>query len=84
LRLQAWLSDPAAMNLALLLLVPASAAMDLSPPTAPAAVAAVTTYDAIVAIEETPPAKDLTKPAVFIEDSAAKAIVSASGTRWIA
>jgi len=79
------LSDPAGMNLALLLLVPASAATDLTPP-APAAapVAAVTTYDAIVATEETPATKELTRPAVFIEDAAAKAIAGASGTRWIA
>ena len=73
------------MNLALLLLVPTSAAADLMPPARVAApVAAVTTYDAIVATEETPATKDLTKPAVFIEDAAAKAIVGASGTRWIA
>ena len=73
------------MNLALLLLVPTSAAVDLTPPARAAApVAAVTTYDAIVATEETPATKDLTKSAVFIEDGAAKAIVGASGTRWIA
>jgi hypothetical protein len=74
------------MNLALLLLVPASAATDVTPPTRgePAPVAAVTTYNAMVAVEETPTTNDLAKPAVFIEDSAAKAIVSASGTRWIA
>ena len=79
------LSDPADMNLALLLLVPTSAAADLRPP-APAAapVAAVTTYDAIVATEETLATRELTKPAVFIEDAAAKAIIGASGTCWIA
>ncbi len=74
------------MNLALLLLVPASAASDLTPPAsrAPEPVAAVTRYDAIVAIEDTPATQDLTMPAVFIEDGAAPAIASASGTRWIA
>ena len=73
------------MNLALLLLLPASAATDVTPPARKhAAVAVVTTYDAMVATEETPATGELTNPAVFIEDSVGKAIVSTSGTRWIA
>ncbi|HUP67638.1 MAG TPA: hypothetical protein VM145_05460 [Sphingomicrobium sp.] len=73
------------MNLALLLLMPVSASANIEPRPAPAApVAAVTAYDAMVATEETPAAVDIAKPAVFIEDSAAKAIVGASGTRWTA
>ena len=51
------------MNLALLLLVPTSAAVDLMPPARVAApVAAVTTYDAIVATEETPARRPPLRP----------------------
>jgi hypothetical protein len=75
----------AGMNFALFLLLPASAATDLTPPARAAAPAAtVTTYDAILATEDTPAANDLAKPAVFIEDKAGKSVISASGTRWIA
>ena len=48
------------MNLALLLLVPTSAA--LTPVSAPTVTA--TTWDAFVATEETPPAPELVVPAV--------------------
>ena len=69
------------MNVALFLLLPASAATDLTPPR-PAA--PVTTYNAVVATDSTPVANDLAKPAVFIEDGRTKAVISESGTRWIA
>jgi hypothetical protein len=44
----------------------------------------VDTYDAIVPTEETPPVKDLTKPAVLIEDRDNSLIVSAPNSRSIA
>jgi hypothetical protein len=72
----------ASMNLALLLLVPASAAMDLTPP--PATARAVTTYDAIVATEETPAVQDLVKPAVFIGDGAKSPIIGSDSPGPIA
>ena len=71
------------MNFALFLLLPASAATDLTPPPA-SADAGVKAYQAGVATDTTPVANDLAKPAVFIEDGTAKAVISESGTRWIA
>jgi hypothetical protein len=46
-------------------------------PTHPAAAGkpVVTTYNAIVAIEETPTAKDLARPAVFVGDGAKQAVI---------
>ena len=75
------IGDAAVMNVGLFLLLPVSAATDLTPPK-PAA--QVTTYNAVVATDSTPVANDLAKPAVFIEDGTAKAVISESGTRWIA
>jgi hypothetical protein len=40
---------------------------------------AAATYDAIVATDETAPAEDLAKPAVFIKESGKAAIVGQSG-----
>ena len=71
-----------AMTFALFLLLPASAATDLTPPPAPAG--AVTTYDAIVATEETPGLKDLAKPAVFIGDGAKNPIIGSASSGPIA
>ena len=73
--------DVAHMNLALFLLLPASAATDLTPPQA--STAGLKTYEAVVVTEKTPVASDLTKPAVFIDDGSAKPVVGQSGTRWI-
>jgi hypothetical protein len=70
------------MNLALLLSLPASAAMDLTPPPAPAS--AVTTYNAIVAVEETPAVKDLARPAVFVGDGAKSPIIGSASPGPIA
>jgi hypothetical protein len=72
----------ASMNLALLLLLPASAATDLTPP--PSAARAVTTYDAIVATEQTPAVKDLVKPAVFVGDGAKSPVVGTASPGPIA
>jgi hypothetical protein len=69
------------MNLALLLLLPASAATDLTPP--PSAARAVTTYDAI-ATEQTPAVKELVKPAVFIGDGAKSPIIGSAAPGSIA
>lgn len=69
------------MNVAFFLLLPASTATDMTPP--PASTSGVKTYEAVVVTEETPVANDLAKPAVFIEDGTAKAVVGQSGTGWI-
>jgi hypothetical protein len=69
------------MNFALFLLLPASAATDMTPPPAPPA--GVRTYNAILATGDAPAANDLAKPAVFIEDGSAKAVIFQSGTGWI-
>ena len=66
------------MNFALLLLVPTGAA--LTPPSAP--VVTVTTWDAFVATEETPPAPELVVPAVH--KAKATSFHSAFDTRSIA
>jgi len=70
------------MTFALFLLLPASAATDLTPPPAPAR--AVTTYNAIVATEETPGIKDLAKPAVFIGDGTKDPIIGSASPGPIA
>ena len=67
------------MNFALLLLVPTSAA--LTPADAPAVT--VTTWDAFVATEETPPAPELVVPAVH-KAKAKPLDASAFDTRSIA
>jgi hypothetical protein len=77
------IGDVAPMNFALLLLLPASAATDLTPPAAkPSSEATIS--NAIVATDKTPAANDLSQPAVFVSDGAKSAIVAAQGTRWIA
>ena len=69
------------MNIAMLFILPASAAAQVPPPTAAAAgpVASVTTYNAFVATEETPAVKELVQPAVLIQPTAKPAI-----SDWIA
>jgi hypothetical protein len=70
------------MNFALFLLLPASAATNLPPPPAPAG--AATTYNAIVATDETAAIKDLAKPAVFVGDGTNDAIISSASLGPIA
>ena len=45
--------------------------------------AAARAYKAVVGRDEPPAVRDLAKPAVFIRDGSAKAIVGESGTGWI-
>jgi hypothetical protein len=71
-----------AMSFALFLLLPASAAMDLTRPPAPTG--AVTTYNAIVATEETLGLKNLARPAVFIGDGAKNPIIGSASSGPIA
>ena len=69
------------MNL-VLVLFSAGPALDLPPPPPlPDAVlaAAVTTYDAFVATEETPPTKDLLRPAIWNRGGRNHAILSPEG-----
>jgi hypothetical protein len=60
------------MNLALLLLLPAGAAVDIAPTLTAASAITADTYNAFVATEETPPVEKLIVPAV-LKDEARKA-----------
>jgi hypothetical protein len=67
------------MHIAMLLILPASAAVQVPTATAAGPVASVTTYNAFVATEETPAVKELLQPAVLIQPKVKQRI---SG--WIA